>query len=133
MWISFGFTKIMVAILKPIAYFKDVHCWSYNYFFDFTKACIVSSPISTSHLIFYEAFYILKNSNNLVNDLSSMPSISDAWILLVKIFPTVFYLFHFIIYIFIYFFYWMFYSMFYFICLFIYLFLFHFLHYLNLI
>ena len=55
------------------------HCWSCNHHFDFTKACIVSSPISTSHLNFYEAFYTLKNSNNLVNDGSSTPSISDAW------------------------------------------------------
>ena len=30
------------------------HCWSCNYYFDFIKACIVSSPISTSHLSFYE-------------------------------------------------------------------------------
>ena len=50
------------------------HCWSYNHCFDFSKACIVSSPISISHL---------KNSNNIVNDCSSTPSISDAWKLLV--------------------------------------------------
>ena len=59
------------------------HCWSGIHYFDFTKACIVSSPISTSHLNFYEAFYILKNSDNLVNDLSSTPSISEAWKLLI--------------------------------------------------
>ena len=58
------------------------HCWSYNYFFDFTKARIVSSLISTSHLNFNEDFYILKNSNNLINDLSST-LISDSWKLLV--------------------------------------------------
>ena len=59
------------------------HCWSYNHFFDFSKAFIVSSPISISHLNFYEAFYILKNSNNIVNDCSSTPSISDAWKLII--------------------------------------------------
>ena len=33
------------------------HWWSYNYYFNFTKVCIVSSPISTSHLNFHKAFY----------------------------------------------------------------------------
>ena len=59
------------------------YCWSFNHYFDFTKAYIVSSPISTNHLNFYEAYYILKNSNNLVNNLSSTPPISDSWKLLV--------------------------------------------------
>ena len=27
-------------------------CWSYNHYFDFTKACKVPSPIFTSHLNF---------------------------------------------------------------------------------
>ena len=55
--------KMKRFILHPIA----SHCWSYNYCFDFSKASIVFSPISISHLNFYEAYYILKNSNNLVN------------------------------------------------------------------
>ena len=55
----------------------------YNHYFDFTKVCIMPSPISTSHLNFHEDFYTLINSNNLVNDFSSIPSISDAWKLLI--------------------------------------------------
>ena len=65
------------------------HCCSFNHYLDFTKACIVFSPFSTSHLNFYEAFYILKNSNNLVNDLFSTPSTSDAWKLLVQIYLSI--------------------------------------------
>ena len=59
------------------------HCWSNNHCFDFPNANIISSPISPSHLDFYEAFYILKNSKNLVNDFSSTPTISAAWKLLI--------------------------------------------------
>ena len=59
------------------------NCWSYNHYFDFTMASILCSLFSTSHLKFYEAFYILKKSNNLVNDFTSRPSISDACKLLV--------------------------------------------------
>ena len=58
-------------------------CWSYSHYFDFIKAWIMSSSFYTSYLNFYEAFYILKKSNNLVNDLYPTPSISDVCKLLV--------------------------------------------------
>ena len=37
-----------------------------------------NQPISTSHLNFYEAFYIFKKCNYLVKDFFSTPSTSDA-------------------------------------------------------
>ena len=54
------------------------HYWFYNHHFDFASASIVSSPISRSHLNLCKVFYILKCSNNLINDFSSLLFISDA-------------------------------------------------------
>ena len=56
--------------------FTASNCWSYNKYFDFTRACTVSSLIFSSYLKFYGASYILKNYNNLTNDNSSVSSIS---------------------------------------------------------
>ena len=42
------------------------HCY-YHHYFDFTKASVVSSTISSSYLT-HEAFYILKNPNYHIND-----------------------------------------------------------------
>ena len=75
------------------------HCWSYNHFFDFTKANIMPSPISTSHLNFYEAFYSLKNSNNLINDFSFILSFSETWKIACLIFCNYFYFFYLFIFI----------------------------------
>ena len=74
---------VLLVILEMYRSSISSHCCSYSHCFNFTKACIVSFHINTYHLNFYEAFYILKKSNNLVNDLSSAPSTSDAWKLLV--------------------------------------------------
>ena len=62
------------------------HSWLQNHYFKCTKACIVSSVLSTCHLNFHEAFYIIKNFYNLVNELPYMPSISDTWKLFAKYF-----------------------------------------------
>ena len=70
---------------------------------NFTKACIVLFPISTTHLNSHEAFYILKNSNNLVNDFSSIRAISDEWKIACLKFSDSFKSFIHSLYIFIYF------------------------------
>ena len=44
--------------------FIDCSC---NHHFDFAKASIISYPISSYHLDFYEAFYIVNNTNKLFN------------------------------------------------------------------
>ena len=78
------------------------HCWYCNHYFDFTKACIMSSPISNSHLNFYEAFFSLKNSNNLVNVTSLLHLLSlMPWNCLFKFFLlfSLFYQFFSFIYI----------------------------------
>ena len=84
-WLKARLDKHRCKVKNEEIYTSSIasHCWFYNHYFDFTEAYIVSSPISTSHLNLYEAFYILKNSNNLVKNVSSTPSISDAWKLLV--------------------------------------------------
>ena len=66
------------------------HCCFYNHYFDFAKVSKLSSPISTSHLNFYETLYRLKILYNLVNVLSSVPFIFEALKLLFNFLLTVF-------------------------------------------
>ena len=55
------------------------HCWSNNHVFNFSSPKIIQKCSNIYHLDFLEAFHILKNSHNLVNDLSSTPFISPVW------------------------------------------------------
>ena len=58
--------------LNTLAFFY----WSYIHNFDFVNASIISYLISFGHLYIHNAFYIFKNSKNLVN--SSILFFSDA-------------------------------------------------------
>ena len=71
----------------------DSHFWSYNHYYDFSKACIASSSISFSHLNFHEAFDTLKISNNIVNDFSSVSTIPEVWKLFNLLLQNFIYLF----------------------------------------
>ena len=53
------------------------HCWVNGHRFDFSSAGIIQKCSSSPDLDFCEAYHSLKNSNNLVNDLSSTPYFSE--------------------------------------------------------
>ena len=61
--------------------------WSYNYYFDFTKAYVVSSHIFC-YLNFHKTFYMLKNYDNLINDFSTV--VSDTRKLLILTFLCIY-------------------------------------------
>ena len=64
-----------------------------NHYFGFTKVNMMFTPISLFHLNFCEAFCILENFNNLINDFCSVPSVSDAFLLIVYPFLFIYILF----------------------------------------
>lgn len=56
------------------------HSWRFGHRFDFDSATIIQKCNSPSELDFYETFHIRKNADNLVNDLSVVPTIHPAWL-----------------------------------------------------
>ena len=59
------------------------HCWNEEHHFRFSEAKIISSTQYPSSLNFLEAFLIHKYSHDLVNDSSSTPYLSNAWLPLI--------------------------------------------------
>lgn len=74
--ICFLFLSKLNVIIKSIIV---KHCREFNHNFAFSDVYRLKSVSSTFDLDFFKSFFILKNENNIVNDLSSIPLFSQIW------------------------------------------------------
>lgn len=56
------------------------HSWSNSHHFNFSSSTIIQKCSSILDLNFWEAFHILTNKNNLVNDEFSTPVFPEVWL-----------------------------------------------------